>query len=980
MASLGFRLPQFSEDLAWLPTWLQIPQIESSATHTKETLTNSSTHLQTSSREECTNYNFNLFLSGDNDASQISVSPSPRNVVHFCLRLSLDAESQQSESHDLNMSQPLAQRVETSAAKNIGPQSLINKEEIEGKNIEKVDCNAGPSSPTNCKDNVEIGERIHFKRIKDADVNEAVELSIAASEALVIHELMCSGSTSKAVPTGAILEAALQVKQARLEALEDENCCSSDEIDEIHVLSDLDDSVMENAFVDVGLSFRDTDDQRACGSDVSQVKDTPVDSHYGHKNGSKHVELMVHHDKVYSGSALGLNNNNIASLVNPLLHQSAEASPYVPSVVQPQVDVSSSPACMSEKSEGEEKLCSLVVDKFRSRWSGGWTVKEADTSEKVKQKNSKGVLKFFDFETSFLSESAYVAADENSFVQKHETGSKIASQSSIPFEGGLDRADEGICSFQEVRSSNQSLVDPLCSIVPCSISSENAGSLSSQNKDDREAYAQNCFSTKSEPRMENFQSTSDVNVEPPYAGREAVPKTYGEYFEVPVRRHLASLKTYSKLLPKHEATLSEQQLNQNHSSESEFHFSVGRDHGQNEDVNILRSPLSDHDEPAKDGPEQPSKQRRSPLVLNRKTRCHLQPSELLRNLAGEKTPERIFAQGTVNKALQRKNLQKIDSKLENPHKTANLVRKRVCLLEAEVGLQQNKDAPKTQTSQRNSSAVTANKRSKYSKPCSDSQNQDMKNCFKDLVNDMKRLIFHGLQFLLTGFSSRKKREIAGLIQEYGGLVLLDVPSPPSNIRTTRKARSNFQRLPIVICSKKLQTTKFLYGCAVNTLILKVKWLADSVAAGSAIPPDKYMIISNQVGQQYTRFGKLGYHDAPRCIFDRVGIMLHGKHSFCSKLEIIIKHGGGQVFKTLQRLFQSLDTEKISVGAIIAEDESTASRHLRHCALERKLPMMPASWIARSLHFGKLLPFKEKDDAPKINSPESAISLDWSQEI
>lgn len=37
---------------------------------------------------------------------------------------------------------------------------------------------------------------------------------------------------------------------------------------------------------------------------------------------------------------------------------------------------------------------------------------------------------------------------------------------------------------------------------------------------------------------------------------------------------------------------------------------------------------------------------------------------------------------------------------------------------------------------------------------------------------------------------------------------------------------------------QLQTTKFLYGCAVNAPILKVKWLADSVAAGSVVPPEK----------------------------------------------------------------------------------------------------------------------------------------------
>ncbi|RVW96967.1 hypothetical protein CK203_032339 [Vitis vinifera] len=65
--------------------------------------------------------------------------------------------------------------------------------------------------------------------------------------------------------------------------------------------------------------------------------------------------------------------------------------------------------------------------------------------------------------------------------------------------------------------------------------------------------------------------------------------------------------------------------------------------------------------------------------------------------------------------------------------------------------------------------------------------------------------------------------------------------------------------------------------------------------------------------------------------------------------LVLKHGGGQVFKTLQCLVQSLDTESISVGAIVAEDESRASRHLRLCASERKIPMMLTLRKAPSSH-------------------------------
>lgn len=52
-----------------------------------------------------------------------------------------------------------------------------------------------------------------------------------------------------------------------------------------------------------------------------------------------------------------------------------------------------------------------------------------------------------------------------------------------------------------------------------------------------------------------------------------------------------------------------------------------------------------------------------------------------------------------------------------------------------------------------------------------------------------------------------------------------------------------------------------------------------------------------------------------------------------------QHGGGQVFKTLQWLVRSIDEERISVGALVAEDKPCISRHLKYCASERGIPIM-----------------------------------------
>ncbi|OMP10006.1 hypothetical protein COLO4_04921 [Corchorus olitorius] len=66
-------------------------------------------------------------------------------------------------------------------------------------------------------------------------------------------------------------------------------------------------------------------------------------------------------------------------------------------------------------------------------------------------------------------------------------------------------------------------------------------------------------------------------------------------------------------------------------------------------------------------------------------------------------------------------------------------------------------------------------------------------CFKTKSEDVK--------FMLTGFSREKEKEIEGLIRKYGGIVLVDIPSPSN--RGKRCSRHKFQQLPIVLCPKKV---------------------------------------------------------------------------------------------------------------------------------------------------------------------------------
>lgn len=70
----------------------------------------------------------------------------------------------------------------------------------------------------------------------------------------------------------------------------------------------------------------------------------------------------------------------------------------------------------------------------------------------------------------------------------------------------------------------------------------------------------------------------------------------------------------------------------------------------------------------------------------------------------------------------------------------------------------------------------------------------------------KRLIFQNMEFLLTGFSQQKEKEIDGLIRKYGGKVLSQIPS--ANSKGRRSSRSKSRVLPIVLCLKKVRKCFF----------------------------------------------------------------------------------------------------------------------------------------------------------------------------
>lgn len=310
MASFPFRPPQFSDDAAWLPAWLQSSQ---AATPLNQ-LTEDSLHHSVQGMDPLkgdniqvkdprlqpsigNTYNIGqLYLSGEEN-TPLTLTPSCEKVLHFNLHLSTDGISSDisssciakyqddrlnsARSKPVQIVEALHGSQETSQSRMEHNSSTINlfpTSNEKGSGNVNMDCNQAQCNSTSAKQG--ILNTFNSTGTEFDDVNDAVELSVAASEALVIHELVQSGPVSEGLSAAAILEVALRVKQARLDGLRASLCCSKDDGDITDILSDFSDSDMEDAFRDVGLSVNNLDSLVLKESSISRVKDTPMSEFY----------------------------------------------------------------------------------------------------------------------------------------------------------------------------------------------------------------------------------------------------------------------------------------------------------------------------------------------------------------------------------------------------------------------------------------------------------------------------------------------------------------------------------------------------------------------------------------------------------------------------------------------------------------------------------------------------------------------------
>ncbi|KAL8214644.1 hypothetical protein R6Q57_004093 [Mikania cordata] len=520
----------------------------------------------------------------------------------------------------------------------------------------------------------------------------------------------------------------------------------------------------------------------------------------------------------------------------------------------PNDDLNSSQTIL-RSNEREDRMTNLVLDTFKSRWFGGWTSKNETSVPAITDNKYTSVPDVFANDTSSLSESADIVPDMSSCVQRHEKDAFFSKSSVAPqhYEKAINSGD--LISDDVAVSPTSSPMDPLCSVVPCSFTSDGIISQNSKHQVNVEKH----LGPTVQPLLDNLE----VNDERPPT----------------VRCQVASLKTYSMLYPRCDPYLDKEHMHD-------------------------RSSLFEPKQTAKVDPE--FSQREEMTEASRKVDSIVPRRKCVR-----------FSETKISYPHVKRFKKMPQTKLKDP-----LVASRI--------LTRSKSRPHE---------------------------------VKKHHEEDKKTLFQDLKFLLTGFSVKKHKQIMILIQKNGGMVFDDIPPP-----TSRRKRCS-KLSPLILCPKKLLTIKFLYGCAINALILKVAWLFDSVNEGMVLPHQKYKILNNHTRENYDTGG---YNN--RFIFDDTAIMLHGKPDFCSKMAKVIKHGGGSVFKTFHWLAKSVDSKKTSVGVIVVEDENGISRQLKQCALEQKVPMMPFDWIIKSLYAGRLL------SSPLLKLPGHLIQVEMSEEI
>ncbi|KAJ6852942.1 uncharacterized protein M6B38_252310 [Iris pallida] len=1086
MASCGYHSPQFSEDVAWLPAWLQPHQLPPFGDDRKkdgEAISQSSReNLAPSGKNICHGQDAllfrnhdakysgcHLYLSGEDNSIAGNSPSSASQALHFNLHLSSADASQispskisesgypqieisQSGKFERQVSQSgRIEKIESSFKKPVHGTPAVHG----GATCQYIVNDGSPASTLpvrreskmSCKRIFESQNRaeqtkrkkLHGK-IDTETLSNAIELSIAASEATAISEIVSSSLQSEQLSAAAILEIALRVKQARNEpsnVLNSVPSLSADEFDETDQLSDLDETMMADAFSDVGI---------LCTQNDGTASNSESGGKSLHSNSFCDVSSFSHHQVEEPGKKIQAGDANTTEATSKVyamfaIESISNSQPLNPLPVQHMkpsacVPLYCSNSCLRSTSKADAQKLHCRVDALTAIKIGAIDhgIHE-DDKVPPEVANIKGSSKPFKWETSFISEATDMMEESTSEHGPEAVPETVAS-SDTPY-GEATR-----CLHKESErhiSSSLSLVDPLCSFVPCSISSDSTRSLCGYNQKEIEKENEILTRYAGISVLLDLDETSKLRKAQEMPLKLVVQNGNSVFSAggstdpgMPSRKHFSSLKPYSMVMPDpctsgkiafgqispHKISQSMQfspsernnninyfvssegiadvpskpiticvdssGLDNNHSHGVNNHVAERPDNvEENDDIGAL---ISHYDE------------RNSSITLNNKKRrvraCKVISLEEILKRSSEPKRRKYRARNSTNGARCRdqayaKSCIPLHSSLHlYPADKQKLKKKSVRFAEAITSTDMTNNRVNQQPKyQAHGSLHATDKRQKQSssryKHILKKENYNYLTCSQTV--DEKGMILQGLEFLLTGFSSQKEKELEALIRLYGGYVLPNIPSGYPGLEACQRKKLLRRNLPMVISPKKVQTTKYLYGCATNTWMLNAHWLIDSIQAGSILPPGKYMTRPIQGSEKnQLRIEQPLYLNSHSFIFEKAGIMIHGKPSFCAKFSKIVKHGGGQVFKSLQRLVQSLTNGTNTLGTVIVENESNVSRHLKYCALENNLQTMPASWIVNSLFTGKLLPFKKDRSAAlhRIKMPTfpPAQDTDMSEEI
>ncbi|KAH7439427.1 hypothetical protein KP509_04G060100 [Ceratopteris richardii] len=820
------------------------------------------------------------------------------------------------------------------------------------------------------------GKKFKAKGVKtsDAALQDAICLTVATAETLVIADMMNDCQTCQSLGPKAILDAALMLRRERfalgLDHFTLENLGEGPSPD--LTLDDLDDMLLEEDCCSI-LQTSKEEQGPGLGEECCSMLQTCKEQ--GPNLDEADISTVQSSDKaltIFEPAKVVAENSSTSHLKVQLeesYHESDE-------VVQETINALS----MLSTEQGGQIRCvqdhhvAPRKESFNSRWFGGWTGsknaahKPAGSSQ---EQTDKGYGNYLVFETSELSETCSLARNGDKPSSCSKDLQNKSPLYSVPLLAEADGEAPSIGSCAEIlvalsqASVKSSLQEPLCSFVPCSVSVKvnppftqpesseaKASAFTKENaleqfvndllpEDDLPANDELNLASDLLP-YDNLHASNELNLMPENFPRSGTKRT-----------HLNSLRAYSTITPVHETENTLQPREQSYIEKAEEKLWMQLSITCHETANAAEID-------------------NSTILLDKNRQCEL----MLEDSAFQDSPPLIWHRGKrrrlracriVESDLTQAEYDKSYNDL-SPHVGKNCSELEIVNIETCEGhemLRSSKvhqqpfgrdSSSKSDTSNRNKESLLQGEvfqedgtRKSPCKMTSDTEHNE-KGCKEGKKQGINSLLFKGFSFLVTGFPANQKdlcEKICKKIQDHGGVINSNIPSLSSQIVQKKSSRQHLSTSHcIVIAPQKVRTLKYLYACAAGLLIVKPNWV------------DEVMLKDNLLQKQKS-FDKEG---TKQLIFSRIVAFIHGEQGYSLKLSLLIQHGAGKVVKSMRALLQSNNVDSRLIHIVIAEHQNRLSQTLKERAQQFGLPIVSRDWIIDSLLKGRLCPLPRVKDS------------------